>query len=307
MSMCTGQFSPIIEKNIEELSRQYWSEATLYVVATPIGNLGDISLRALYTLQLVDVIACEDTRTSKALLNSWGIEKPLMAAHQHNEVQAAQQIIMRLSQGQRVALISDAGAPAVSDPGGKLVSLVKEAGFEVRAIPGASAVITALMSAGVTSDENPAFTFAGFVPPKAKARQQWFDQWSKSAAVVLMFESPHRIVDSVKDFISICGEERPLGIGRELTKRFEQVTILPAKALLAWLEEDINHQRGEFVLILPPVNHQATIDEQMGELDRLLKVMLPVVSVKDAVSMATSLSGLSKDIVYKRALVLKDK
>lgn len=304
MSIALGQISPILEN--EELAHQSWPEGTLYVVATPIGNLGDISLRALYALQKVDVIACEDTRSSKALLNSYGISTPLMAAHKHNEVEAAHQIIQKLQQGKRVALISDAGAPAVSDPGGKLVRLVKEAGFDVRPIPGASAVITALMGSGVTHDENPGFIFAGFVPHKANARKQWLAQWQKSGLPVIMFESPHRIVACIQDVEEIFATQRRLTVARELTKRFEQIVSLPVGEALAWFQQDNNRQKGEFVLILSPEEKVSDDSTEYAEIDRLLTVMLAYTSLKDAVKMTCQLTQHPKTIVYNRALVLKE-
>lgn len=304
MSIGDGQFYPVVEKISEDLQRQYWSDSTLYIVATPIGNLCDITWRAVYALQMVDVIACEDTRSSKSLLNNYGIHTPLMAAHQHNEVEAAHQIIQRLQQGQRVALISDAGAPAISDPGGKIVSLVRAAGFEVRPIPGASAVITALMGSGVTDDVNPGFTFAGFVPPKSHTRQQWLQQWQMSTLAVVMFESPHRIVDCLNDMMVVYGENRKVTLARELTKRFEQIVSLPIGSLLMWLQEDDKRQKGEFVLVLSPVELEQS-DEDNQELDRLLKAMLVHISLKDAVKITTQLTQLPKDKVYSRALELK--
>lgn len=304
MSIGAGQFHPLLERVTEDLQWQYWPEGVLYIVATPIGNLCDMTWRAWYILQMVDVIACEDTRSSKSLLNSYGITTPLMAAHQHNEAEAAQHIVQRLQSGQRVALISDAGAPAVSDPGGKLVALVRQAGFEVRPIPGASAVITALMGSGMTSDENPGFTFAGFVPPKSHARQQWLQQWQNSPLSVVMFESPHRIVDSIKDMLSIYGAERVVVLARELTKRFEQMVSLPLGELLIWIQEDDHHQKGEFVLILSPM--QEIQNEDNAELDKLLSTMLAHISLKDAVKITTQLTQLPKDRVYSRALALKE-
>lgn len=306
MSIGIGQFRPLLDRISEELQRQYWSSSTLYIVATPIGNLCDMTWRAIYTLQLVDVIACEDTRSSRTLLNSYGITTPLMAAHQHNEVEAAHQIIQRLQEGQRVALISDAGSPAVSDPGGRLVALVKEAGFEVRPIPGASAVITAVMGSGITNDANPGFTFAGFIPPKSHARQQWLQQWLHSRLAVVMFESPYRIVDSIQDMINIYGTQRTVVLARELTKRFEQIVTLSVGDLLDWLQVDTHRQKGEFVLILSPFIELREEEENQQELDRLLTVMLEHISLKDAVKITTQLTQLPKDRVYSRALVLKE-
>lgn len=171
----------------DRVAAQHWPAATLYVIATPIGNLGDLGLRAWQALVRADVIAAEDTRASRTLLDAWGVSTPLMAAHRHNEASAAQAICERLAQGQRVALVSDAGAPAVSDPGARIVRAVREAGYAVVPVPGPSAVIAALMGSGATSDENPAFAFAGFLPAKAVARQRWLRQWCALPAPVVMF------------------------------------------------------------------------------------------------------------------------
>ena len=298
------QINLLWQKVLNDLPSQHWPSSALYVVATPIGNLADMSARALYCLQLVDMIACEDTRSSKALLNSWGIDTPLMAAHQHNEMQAAQQIIQRLAQGERIALISDAGAPAVSDPGGRLVHEVREAGYEVRPLPGPSAVITALMGSGVTSDENPAFCFAGFIPSKSTARRNWLQQWVQHEMPIVMFESPHRLLSCIEDMLEIFGSERQLTVARELSKRFEQIVKLPLGQVKAWLEEDEYRQKGEFVLILaakPSESREAA--EQ--SLDHYLQAMLTHISLKDSVKLAVQFTGLPRDKVYARALELK--
>ncbi|WP_071058428.1 16S rRNA (cytidine(1402)-2'-O)-methyltransferase [Pelistega sp. MC2] len=305
MSTALGTNYHIWEQMSEELSRQYWPENTLYVIATPIGNLADMTFRAMYGLQLCDVIACEDTRTSKQLLNFFGVNKPLIAAHQHNEKSAAEEIITLLASGKRVALISDAGAPAISDPGGKLVLLVRQAGFNVVPVPGASAVVTALMASGLTSDERPGFTFVGFIPPKKQARCQFFEQWRHSKEVCIFFESPHRIKESLKDLVDVVGENRNIAIARELTKRFEQIITLPSKELLVWLNEDVNHQKGEFVLLVSPEEKQADQTEQEQQLDELLLVLLDSLSVKDSVKIAMQLTKLPKDIIYRRALEIK--
>lgn len=299
------QINLLWHKVLNDLPQQYWPTAALYVVATPIGNLADISARALYCLQLVDVIACEDTRSSKALLSSWGIDTALIAAHQHNEAQAAQQIIQRLAQGQRVALISDAGAPAVSDPGGRVVREVRQAGFDVRPLPGPSAVITALMGSGVTSDENPAFCFAGFIPSKSSARQQWLKTWGQLAAPVLMFESPHRLLSTLNDMQAIFSPTRHITIARELSKRFEQIVTLRLGEAITWVEQDEHRQKGEFVLILEQeCTHPASEQEQ--KLDSYLRAMLVQISLKDSVKLATQFTRLPRDHVYARALALKE-
>lgn len=285
----------------ERIQSQSWPQHTLYVVATPIGNLGDFSLRAWQTLLKCDVIAAEDTRSTRPLLEAWGVQTPLMAAHRHNEALAAEQIVARLAEGQRVALVSDAGAPAVSDPGARIVRAVRAAGYKVVAIPGASAVITALMASGVTTDENPAFVFAGFTPHKSMARKKWLQHWGASTAPVLMFESPHRINAALKDMAALY-PEREVTFARELTKRFEQVHTCALTEAQAWLQSDDHHQQGEFVVIL----HAAPVKEAEVELDantqKWLHALLAQVSARDAVKIAVSATGLSRDLLYEWVL-----
>ncbi|GAA4409834.1 ribosomal RNA small subunit methyltransferase I [Advenella faeciporci] len=305
MAIEEGLFHAAWKKVMADLEQQSWPQACLYVVATPIGNLADISLRAVFTLNQVDVIAAEDTRLSRVLLNAWGINTPMMPAHRHNEARAAQEIIRLLQEGKRVALISDAGAPAVSDPGGRIVREVRQQGLLVRPIPGASAVITALMGSGVSSDENPTFAFAGFVPQKSAARQHWLRKWGAMDAPVIMFESPHRIQAFCHDLLRVCGADRQLTVARELTKRFEQIVTLPIGELADWFGQDVHRQLGEFVLILEAAP-EADEDEQMVKATELLKVLLQTVSVKDSVKIASQLTGLARDVVYSRALELKN-
>jgi len=186
------------------VAAQHWPAATLYVVATPIGNLGDLGLRAWQALARADVIAAEDTRVTRKLLAAWGVATPVIAAHRHNEAGAAADIVARIGAGARVALVSDAGAPAVSDPGARIVRAVRAAGYGVVPVPGASAVIAALMASGATSDANPAFAFAGFAPSKTGARQRWLRRWCALAAPVVMFESPHRLAATLRDLAAVC-------------------------------------------------------------------------------------------------------
>ncbi len=308
MLISMNEFSPTADSSetwkrlTQRMDAQQWPTATLYVVATPIGNLGDLSVRAWQTLLRCDVIAAEDTRASRTLMDAWGITTPLIAAHRHNEAGAAQDIVARLAQGQRVGLVSDAGSPAVSDPGARIVRSVREAGFGVVAIPGASAVMAALMASGVTTDENPAFVFAGFMPNKAAARQKWLRQWTAIAAPVVMFESPHRLSAAVGDIVTVCGPERLLTFARELTKRFEQVHTLPAGQAQAWLAEDSHRSQGEFVLIV----HQAPAQPDDGDLDGstavLLDALLESVSVRDAARIAAKVTGFPRDTLYAQAL-----
>lgn len=291
----------------ERVAGQHWPEGALYVVATPIGNLGDLGLRAWQALARADVIAAEDTRASRALLDAWGVSTPLMAAHRHNEAQAALAICDRLARGERVALVSDAGAPAVSDPGARIVRAVRAAGHPVLPIPGPSAVITALMGSGVTSDENPAFAFAGFAPPKAVARQRWLAQWAALPAPVLMFESPHRLAATLADLLQVCGPQRQLTVARELTKRFEEIDTFALGEAAAWLAADSHREQGEFVLIL----HAAPLEDEDAQadpaVDTLLDALLETVSVRDAARVAAKVTGQPRDVLYQRALARKER
>jgi len=294
------------DRLLQRVGAQHWPASTLYVVATPIGNLGDLTLRAWQALARCDVIAAEDTRSSRTLLDAWGVDTPLMAAHRHNEAQAAQAIIARLAQGERVALVSDAGAPAVSDPGARIVREVLAAGYGVVALPGASAVITALMVSGVTTDENPAFIFAGFMPPKAAARQKWLERWCAQAAPVVMFESPHRLAAAVRDLLQVCGPERRLTFARELTKRYEQVHTLPLGEASEWLAQDAHRGQGEFVLIVHEAAHRAQpAGAASVSADVLLDALLESLSVRDAARVAARATGLPRDELYAAALARK--
>lgn len=289
----------------ERVDGQNWPAASLYVIATPIGNLGDLSLRAWQALGRCDVIAAEDTRASRALLDAWGVSTPLMAAHRHNEATAAQAIVERLAAGERVALVSDAGAPAVSDPGARIVRAARQAGYLVIPIPGASAVIAALMASGVTSDENPAFVFAGFMPAKSGARQKWLKQWCALPAPIVMFESPHRLSAAIKDLLQVCGPDRLLTLARELTKRFEQVHTVRMAEAADWLAQDAHHGQGEFVLIVHQAEQQAVSDDIDPAAVVLLDALLEHMSLRDAARVAAKVSGVQRDVLYALALARK--
>ncbi|MGB6104881.1 MAG: SAM-dependent methyltransferase, partial [Pusillimonas sp.] len=198
--------------------------------------------------------------------------------------------------------VSDAGAPAVSDPGARIVRTVREAGYAVIAIPGASAVITALMASGVTSDENPAFVFAGFMPAKAGARQKWLKQWCAVPAPIVMFESPHRLAAAIRDLVQVCGPDRRLTIARELTKRFEQVHTVRAGQAADWLAQDVHHGQGEFVLIVHEDDHAVAEAEVDPATSGLLDALLEHMSVRDAARVAAKVSGLKRDVLYALAL-----
>lgn len=289
----------------ERVDNQHWPESTLYVVATPIGNLGDMGLRAWQALARADVIAAEDTRESRNLLDAWGVSTPLMAAHRHNEAQAAEAICARLAQGQRVALVSDAGAPAVSDPGARIVRAVRAAGHRVLPIPGPSAVIAALMASGVTTDENPSFAFAGFAPPKTTARVRWCRQWTALPTPIVMFESPHRLAALMHDLLEVCGATRQVTLARELTKRFEDVVTMALGDVAAWLEGDDHRSQGEFVVIVHAPPEVPADQADAAQADTLLEALLETVSVRDAARVAARVTGLPKDALYSRALALK--
>jgi 16S rRNA (cytidine1402-2'-O)-methyltransferase len=274
---------------------------TLYVVATPIGNLADITLRALHLLKLCEVIACEDTRHTQQLLRAYGIDKSgaqLMALHQHNEHEAAQTVISRLAQGQRVAYVSDAGTPAISDPGARLVDATRNAGFRVLPLPGASSVTTVLSAAGMTGQDG--FVFAGFLPSKATERQHAVQKLASETRALVLLEAPHRI-EALSQALSVLGTRR-VTVGRELTKQFENIDTLAASELPAWLAAKPERQRGEFVLVI----HDAPAAHVQGDGLRVLQLLLPELPLKTAVKLAAEISGESKNVLYDQALVLKN-
>ena len=276
---------------------QHYPEATLYVVATPIGNLADITLRALHTMQLADAIACEDTRHTQPLLRHYGIDKPLLAVHEHNEAQAAGLVIERLQRGERVAYVSDAGTPAVSDPGARLVAAARAAGFRVMPLPGASSVTTALSVAGITGDG--AFVFAGFLPSKAGERDQAIALLALDARAAVILEAPHRIEALARAMAPLAG--RLVTVGRELTKQFEEITTVPAQELAAWLAAGPQRTRGEFALVL----HPATAPEAPQDNTRVLQLLLAELPLKTAVKLAAEITGAPRNELYEAALQLK--
>ncbi len=273
----------------------------LYVVATPIGNLGDITLRALETLRGVDLVACEDTRHAKRLLDHYGVRVPTLALHQHNENAAAEKLIRLLLEGKRIALISDAGTPGVSDPGARTVAAVRAAGCRIVPLPGASAAITALCASGVVDEH---FLFVGFLPAKVGARRTAITALDSVNAALVFYEAPHRVLETVRDLAELLQPEREIIIARELTKLFEQIERLPLPQAFAWLEADANHQRGEFVLIIsaPPVKNSSELEV---ETERVLTTLLAELPVKQAVKLATEITGQPKNALYARALALK--
>jgi 16S rRNA (cytidine1402-2'-O)-methyltransferase len=276
---------------------------TLYVVATPIGNLGDMSQRAQQVLSSVDVIAAEDTRHSGKLLNYFGISTPCIAFHEHNERQVSESILNRLEKGESVALISDAGTPLLSDPGYHLVRAVHQRGLKVVPVPGASALLAALSVAGLATD---CFKFVGFLPAKSAARQLQLADLKQETCTLVFYESPHRIVESLTDMASNLGGERMATLARELTKTFETVKQDKLAALRDWVSADQNQQRGELVVMVEgwQAPERQALDE---ETIRVLKILVAELPVKQAAKLAAEISGEKKNRLYQYALEhLKD-
>lgn len=274
--------------------------AALYVVATPIGNLGDITLRAIDTLKGVDRVAAEDTRVSGQLLAHFGLSKPLVSIREHNERAAADKVITWIAAGEAVAYVSDAGTPAVSDPGAHLVAAVRAAGLVVVPIPGVSAVTTAMSAAGV---ESGTWLFHGFLPPKSGARRAQLQALATLPSALVFYEAPHRIEETLADMAEVLDSARQVTLARELTKKFESIVTLPLRDAPAWLAADPNHVRGEFVVIVhPPAAAAAMVDpEAMRVLDVLLGALPPTLAAK----LAAKITGRSKAELYQMSLALK--
>ena len=281
---------------------QHYPASALYLVATPIGNLADLTLRAAHVLGLVDAVACEDTRVSAGLLNHLGLHKPLLALHEHNEREASVRVIERLARGERVAYVSDAGTPAVSDPGAALVAAVQAAGHRCVPIAGVSSVVAALSVSGDALASG--FSFIGFAPSKAAERRLWLDGLAaRRQESIVFFEAPHR-VSALASAMAEVMPERRVTLARELTKQFEEVATLEAGAAPAWLAADANRTRGEFVLVL-----HAMAAEQAAALDasaeRILALLLAELPLKQAVSLASAITGAPRNALYERALALR--
>ena len=276
---------------------QHYPPATLYVVATPIGNLSDISLRGLHVLGLVDAIGCEDTRHTQTLLRQYGVNKPLLPVHEHNEAEAAVTVINRLQRGERVAYVSDAGTPAISDPGARLVAAVRAAGYKSTPLPGASSVTTALSVAGISGDSG--FIFAGFLPSKAGERDQAVQTLLTEKRAVVILEAPHRMEALARACAPLA--ERAITVARELTKQFEEIATMPASELPAWLAASPQRLRGEFALVLHPAPQAVAADDG----GRVLKLLLAELPLKTAVKLAAEITGASRNELYDAALKLK--
>ncbi|UMR31758.1 16S rRNA (cytidine(1402)-2'-O)-methyltransferase [Massilia sp. MB5] len=300
--MTVQDSSPIANLPIMgEAAHQSYPSATLYVVATPIGNVTDISLRALHILSLADAVACEDTRNTAQLMNRFGINKPLLAAHMHNEREAAQMLIARLQAGERIALVSDAGTPAVSDPGARIVDAVRAAGLNVVPLPGASAAVTALSASGLVNDE---FHFVGFLPSKAKQRESVLQSLAAAKPILVFYEAPHRILECAAALKEAFGPERQVVFARELTKLFEEIHRCPLADAEAWLRADIHREKGEYVVLVDGA--PAAEEEDDAEAERVLGILLAELPVKQAASLAAQITGRKKNALYDRALQLKN-
>jgi 16S rRNA (cytidine1402-2'-O)-methyltransferase len=287
---------------LQELVSQTYPAPALYVLATPIGNAADITLRGLQLLAMADAVACEDTRNTAQLLSRYGIQRQLIAAHQHNEREAAERILARLAAGERIVLVSDAGTPAVSDPGARIVDAALAAGMRVIPLPGASAAVTALSAGGLVNDH---FHFHGFLPAKAKQRDAELARLARIDATLVFYEAPHRIVETVDALLAVFGGERRIVFGRELTKLFEQIHRCALAEAPAWLAADANRQRGEFVLLIEGAPVRGGEEEELAEAERILGILLEECPVKSAAALAAKITGMKKNALYEMALRMK--
>jgi 16S rRNA (cytidine1402-2'-O)-methyltransferase len=295
----SASFAGALAAARDAAAAQHYPQGALYVVATPIGNLADVSLRALHVLQLVDAIACEDTRHTQALLRAYGIDKPaLLSVHRHNEAEGAQEVVRRLRQGERVAYASDAGTPGVSDPGARVVAAARAAGCPVVPLPGASSV-TAVLSVAGGDVEQAGFVFFGFLPAKAGERQQAVDRLRQEQRPVVLLEAPHRIVTLAESLAALGARE--VTVGRELTKQFEQIATMTCEELPAWLQADADRARGEFALLLHAVQAEADDAEPL----RVLRLLLAELPVKTAVRLAVEITGAPRNVLYPAALSMR--
>ena len=277
-------------------------ETCLYIVATPIGNLEDITLRAVETLKKVDLIAAEDTRHSQRLMNHLGVSTRLLSLHEHNEREKSQAIIDKVKDGQNIALVSDAGTPLISDPGYYLVKLAQEQGVKVVPIPGVSAVVTALSVSGLPSDR---FVFEGFLPAKSGNKQRVLELFKYESRTVIFYESPHRIVDTLESMLTVFGEKRRLVLARELTKTFETIKGESLGLLCEWVKSDANQQRGEFVLLLEGATNRP--EESVLDQNKMLALLIAELPIKKASKIVSDMTGANKKDLYQRALEMQGK
>lgn len=277
--------------------REEISASTLYIVPTPIGNLGDITQRALSVLAGVDLIAAEDTRHTGLLLQHFAINARLFALHDHNEQQKAETLLAKLRDGQSIALVSDAGTPLINDPGYHLVRLCREAGVNVVPLPGACAAITALSAAGLPSDR---FCYEGFLPAKSKGRCDMLRALEQETRTLIFYESTHRLLESLQDMVSVWGTDRYVVLAREITKTWESIHGAPVGELLAWVKEDENRRKGEMVLIVE--GYRAAEEALPPEALRTLALLQQELPLKKAAALTAEIHGVKKNALYKYAL-----
>ena len=273
--------------------------AQLFVVATPIGHLDDMTFRAIDILKSVSIVAAEDTRQSAQLFKHYNISTQLTACHDHNESNKIEQLVQKLLAGDDIALISDAGTPLISDPGFKLVRAAQEHGIRVVPVPGACAAIAALSAVGLPSDR---FGFEGFLPSKASQRISQLEKLKNETQTLIFYEAPHRILECVKNMAEVFGENRPVGFAREITKTFETIKKMTLKDLVSFIENDHNQEKGEIVLVVGGAPEKTDLEQE--KLDELLKRLLQDLSVKAASKLAADLIGVKKKVAYQRALEL---
>lgn len=278
-------------------------ESALYVVATPIGNLGDMVPRAVEILQSVNVIAAEDTRHSVRLLDHFHISTPMVAYHDHSDESRVRQLLTRLQNGESVALISDAGTPLVSDPGYRLVREARELGIRVVPIPGPSALITALSASGLPSDR---FTFEGFLPAKSGQRINALKILARETRTLIFYEAPHRIEECLLDMAAVFGDQRRAVVARELTKTFETIHGAPLAELQAWVAADSNQRKGEIVVLVRGHEGPAATETLDPEAERIMRILLAELSTKQAANLAAEITGLKKKTLYQWAVSLQD-
>ncbi|MCU5773356.1 16S rRNA (cytidine(1402)-2'-O)-methyltransferase [Erwiniaceae bacterium BAC15a-03b] len=283
---------------MKQLDRADISASTLYIVPTPIGNLGDITQRALTVLASVDLIAAEDTRHTGLLLQHFAINARLFALHDHNEQQKAELLLAKLQEGQSIALVSDAGTPLINDPGYHLVRRCREAGIRVVPLPGACAAIAALSAAGLPSDR---FCYEGFLPAKSKGRCDALRALEQEPRTLIFYESTHRLLDSMQDIVTVLGADRYVVLAREITKTWESIQGAPIGELLAWVKEDENRRKGEMVLIIEGYKQQAD-DALPPEALRTLALLQAELPLKKAAAITAEIHGLKKNALYKYAL-----
>lgn len=292
--------SPVVAQSVN--AGHGVGRSTLYVVATPIGNLSDITLRALEVLKAVDVVAAEDTRVTVRLLDRHGIAAKMLAVHEHNERRSAERIIGLLTEGKAVAIVSDAGTPGIADPGALLVEVVRAAGFTIVPVPGPNAAAALLSVSGFTATRH---LFCGFLPARGAERRRVLAGLAAESATLVFYEAPHRVIDCVTDICAAFGGEREIVIGRELTKLHETVHRCPLDAAAAWLQTDEFHHRGEFVLAVEGAPEASAHDD--AGVQATLEILLDELPLKQAVALTVKLTGSTRNVVYPMALALKGK